>query len=76
VLISLATAGPVTGLFEAVATTIGSGLVVGGFVGGLGGGISGRLSSESERRAVVGSYVGGLMALLALAFDILEKSFV
>jgi hypothetical protein len=71
-----ASAGPLTTVFGDVATAIGSGFVVGGFVGGLSGGVLGRPVRETERKALVGSYGGGAIALLALVIDIVVKRFV
>jgi hypothetical protein len=62
--------------FEALAASIGSGLVVGGFVGGAGSFAWTRSRRVSEKWALFGSYVGGLAALTSLAIDIVEKRFV
>lgn len=71
-----ASVGLVSGVVEAVATAIGSGLVIGGFFGGIEGGLLGRARKESERKAVTGSYAGGLASLAILAVDMVEKHFV
>jgi hypothetical protein len=65
-----------TGVFEALAASIGSGLVVGGFIGGAGSFAWTRSRPMSEKWALLGSYVGGLAALISLAVDIVEKRFV
>jgi hypothetical protein len=72
----LASAGPATTAFEALASTIGAGLVVGGFIGGLASFLSGRSRPRSEKAAFGSSYAGGVLGLLLLAIDILEKRFV
>jgi hypothetical protein len=71
-----ASAGPVTGAFQELAASIGSGLVVGSFVVGVGGFASRRSREQVERSAVTGGYSGGGVALVLLAFDILRKHFV
>ena len=63
-------------MLETLAASIGSGLVVGGFVGGAWSFACTRSRAESERWALIGSYVGGLAALVSLAVDIMEKRFV
>jgi hypothetical protein len=70
-----ASAGIATGAFEVLATTIGSGLVVGSFVGGLST-IAGRSRGRIEERALRGGYFGGSLALLSLVIDIVGKCFV
>jgi hypothetical protein len=74
--LAVASVGPLTSLVEAVAASIGSGAVIGGFLGGIEGGLSRRPRAESERRAVVGSYGGGVASLAFLAIDIVRKHFV
>ena len=68
----IASVGPATSIVEALATSIGSGFVVGGFVAGLVGfaRTGGRI--PSERSALIGSYLGGTFALGLLAFDIVR----
>ena len=72
----LASLGPATGLFEALASSIGTGLVVGGFAGGVKALFATRSFDRSERAALKGSYLGGALGLFALAFDIVLKRFV
>jgi F0F1-type ATP synthase membrane subunit c/vacuolar-type H+-ATPase subunit K len=72
----LASIGPATGLAEAVAACIGSGLVIGGFAVGVGEALARRPRRQAESGALTGSYIGGTGALLALAFDIVRKHFV
>jgi hypothetical protein len=71
-----ASAGPLTGIFEEIATSIGSGLVVGSFAVGLGSFIWTGSRRRSEGLALIGGYVGGLAATASLAIDTLAKRFV
>jgi hypothetical protein len=59
-----------------LASTIGAGLVIGGFIGGLASFLSGRSRFESEQTALGASYAGGALGLLLLTVDILQKHFV
>jgi hypothetical protein len=68
-----ASTGPATNLFELLAASIGSGLVVGGFAGGAVGFVLSRSRARSEKGAMIGSYGGGFFSLLALALDTLGK---
>ena len=71
-----ASTGPTTSVLEALATSVGFGLVFGGFVGGIVNfALTGSLG-ESEKWTLIGGYFGGLGALVLLAIDILLKSFV
>jgi hypothetical protein len=72
----VASAGPLTNALGDIASAIGSGFVIGGFAGGLSSGVLGRSARETERKALVGSYGGGVVALLALTTDTLVKRFV
>jgi hypothetical protein len=76
VLTLVSSAGPFTGILEAIATSIGTGIVVGGFVTGMGSVVRGRSRTESEEKALYGGYVGGLVGLTVLGIDILGKHFV
>ena len=69
-------AGPATSVFESLASSIGAGLVVGGFAGGMRGLLSRRPRSVSEEGAVTGGYAGGAVGLILLFIDIVVKSFV
>jgi hypothetical protein len=71
-----ASAGPLTSVFEELATSIGSGLVVGSFVAGIGSAVVSRSRTRSEKWAVIGGYGGGALALALLLVDILGKHFV
>ena len=72
----LASAGPVTSVYESVASSIGAGLVVGGFAGGAWGFLSTGSHLQSEKQAMVGGYLGAAAGLAFLAFDIVGKHFV
>jgi hypothetical protein len=71
-----ASVGPATSLLQALASSIGGGLVVGGFSGGVAGFLSNRSLGRSEKEALKGSYLGGAVGLLTLAFDIVWEYFV
>jgi len=71
-----ASAGPLTGAFEELATSIGAGAVVGSFVAGICAFASSRSRERLERWPVTGGYVGGGLALLLLVVDILKEYFV
>jgi len=68
--------GPLTGAVEAVATSIGSGVVIGGFFGGIESGLSPPSPIGLERKAALGSYAGGFVSLVLLLADIVWKHFV
>lgn len=72
----LAGVGIATGAFEVLATTIGSGLVVGSFVAGLLTIAMTNSPSRAEKWVLHGGYAGALLALLGLVVDIVEKRFV
>lgn len=71
-----ASAGPATSVFEALATSIGSGLVVGGFAAGATSFALNRPRTQSEGDALIGGYAGGALALSLLLIDILLKRLV
>ena len=68
-------AGPATSVFESLASSIGAGLVVGGFAGGVRGFVTKGFSS-SEEGAVAGGYAGAAVGLSLLLIDTLTRSFV
>ena len=68
--------GPATTVLAALAASIGSGLVVGGFVGGGASFAATGSQKASERWALICGYVGGLIALMLRAIDIVMRSFV
>lgn len=72
----LADIGPTTGILQAMAGSIGAGLVVGGFVGGSRALVVSRSRLASEGSAFVGGYMGGAAGLFLLLVDTLVKSFV
>jgi hypothetical protein len=63
-------------MFQAVASSIGAGLVIGGFLGGVGSLLPSQSPGRSEKEAVKGSYFGGTVGLLVLVFDTIWKHFV
>lgn len=72
----LGSAGPTTSVLETLATTIGSGLVVGSFVAGIASFVASRSLPRSEKWAMTGGYLGGGFAVVLLAIDTLGKRFV
>jgi hypothetical protein len=72
----LASVGPFTRVFEQLATSIGSGLVVGSFVAGLSSFVWSGSRKHSEGWGVIGGYLGGVAALGLLVLDIVGKRFV
>jgi hypothetical protein len=73
---ALDSAGPTTGVLAALATSIGLGLVVGGFFAGAIGFVSTRSQEISEKWAFLGGYAGGFLALGLRVIDIFWRSFV
>jgi len=61
--------GFTTTILESVATSVGAGMVLGGFVFGVFRLIRGQSSEERQRRALVDGYAGGLFAIGLLIFD-------
>ncbi len=72
----LASAGPVTEMLGELATSIGSGIVVGSFATGLGSFASTRSRRHAEHWSFVGGYFGGVLALGSLGIDIVGRHFV
>lgn len=68
--------GPGTSALAALATSIGFGLVVGGFVGGAISLLSTHAEKAAEKWALICGYFGALIALTVLAIDIVMRSFV
>ena len=73
---ALGDAGPMTSVLAALATSIGFGLVVGGFAAGAMGFASTHSQAASEKWAFLGGYGGGFVALGLRVIDILWRSFV
>jgi hypothetical protein len=72
----VASVGPLTGAVEAIAASLGAGLVIGAFVGGFEVGLLTGKRHKSERDAVTGSYIGGVISLVIPTIDMVVKSFV
>lgn len=68
--------GPATGVLGTLATSIGFGLVVGGFIGGSISFASTRSQKAAEKWTLTGGYLGAFFALVLLAIDIVMRSFV
>jgi len=69
-------AGPATSVLGTLATSIGFGLVIGGFLGGSISFVSTRSERNAEKWTLIGGYFGALLALMVLAIDIVMRSFV
>jgi hypothetical protein len=69
----LAQIGFMTRFLESVATSIGAGMLVGGFVVGATGLILGWPRQDLEKRALADGYVGGLVAVVLLTFDLVMR---
>lgn len=65
--------GFTTTVLEAVATAVGAGIVLGGFLVGVVGLARGWTRADLERRVLRDSYIGGLLALLLVAIDLLVR---
>ena len=62
--------GPFTGLFEAVASAVGAGMLMGGFVAGAIGLVRGWPKRQFDRRLLRSSYGGGAFATFFIIVDI------
>jgi hypothetical protein len=69
----LAHIGFTTTLLESVATSIGAGMLMGGFVVGAAGLLLGWPRKSLEGRSLSDGYVGGLVAAVLLIFDFLMR---
>ncbi len=69
-------AGPATGVLGTLATSIGFGLVVGGFLGGAISFAMTHSEKSAEKWTLIGGYCGSLFALTLLAIDIVMRAFV
>ncbi len=67
---ALAQVGPLTAAFEAFATAVGAGMVIGGFVVGFYGLCAGLTREGMQAEAVEGGYVGGIVGVLAVLVDL------
>jgi hypothetical protein len=65
-----------TNLLAALATSIGFGLVVGGFAAGATSFASTRSQKNAEKWSLIGGYFGGFIALMLRAVDMVMRSFV
>jgi VIT1/CCC1 family predicted Fe2+/Mn2+ transporter len=65
--------GFATSVLEAVATSIGGGVLVGGFVAASGAMLSKRSRKEVEDTALRDGYIGGLTGMLCLLLDLLTR---
>lgn len=73
---ALAHIGLTTTVLESVATSIGAGMLMGGFVMAAAGLASGKAPGEIEARALRDACAGGLLATGLLIFDLVMRYFV
>lgn len=67
---ALAQIGPLTTVFEAAATAVGAGIVLGSFGSGLIGLLLGDPKTAFEARVLRDGYIGGGVGILAILADI------
>ncbi|HEY6551179.1 MAG TPA: hypothetical protein VIY71_08285, partial [Solirubrobacterales bacterium] len=65
--------GFATSVFEAAATSIGAGVVVGGFVAATGAMLGRRSRKEVEKTALRDGYIGGVVGIFCLLLDLLTR---
>ena len=65
--------GPLTTVFEALATAVGAGIVLGSFAIGTVGLVAGWPRHELAGRALTDGYVGGIAAVLIVLADLLFR---
>jgi hypothetical protein len=70
---AIAQIGPLTTLLEFAATSIGAGVIVGGFLAGGAGMLAGRTRKEMEDNALREAFRGGLVGILCLCIDLLLR---
>jgi hypothetical protein len=65
----MASQGSVSASIEAIATTIGAGMVIGGFLAGVLGIALGWKASKTNSKAMRAAHYGGVVALIAVTLD-------
>lgn len=65
--------GFTTTILESVATSVGAGMLMGGFVVGAMGLVLGWSRRDLEKRALRDGYVGGLFAVALMLFDLVMR---
>lgn len=65
--------GPATTLLESTATLIGFGAVVGSFIAAAAGMLVGRSRKELEESALRQGFLGGLLGMFCLCFDLILR---
>ena len=70
---ALAQIGPATSAFEALATAVGAGVLLGGVGMGLAGLAAGWSRGELAKRSLTDGYMGGLAGTAAIAFDLMMR---
>jgi hypothetical protein len=70
---ALAQIGPVSSVFETLATTVGAGVLLGGVLTGVAGMAVGWSRDELAKRSLTDGYMGGLMGIAATVVDLLMR---
>ncbi len=70
---ALAHIGFMTTLLESLATSIGAGMLLGGFAFGAAGFLRGRARQDLEKRALTDGYLGGMVAAGLLILDLVMR---
>lgn len=70
---AVAQIGPLTSAFEALATGVGAGILLGGFASGVYRLATKRPRKELEGRVLTDGYVGGVAAVLVVLIDLVVR---
>jgi hypothetical protein len=70
---ALARIGPVTSVFETLATAVGAGVLLGGVLIGAAGMVAGWSRDEFAKRSLTDGYMGGLAGVCVVAVDLLVR---
>jgi hypothetical protein len=70
---ALAQIGPVTSIFEALATAVAAGVLLGGVLTGIVGMTVGWSRDALAKRSLTDGYAGGLLGVAAVAADLLVR---
>jgi uncharacterized membrane protein HdeD (DUF308 family) len=70
---SLAQIGPITTIFEGLATAVGAGILLGGFVLGLSRFWASRSRRELENNVLLDGYLGGIAGVAAVLLDLFMR---
>lgn len=70
---ALAQIGPMTAVFEAIATAVSAGIVLGSFTMGIAGLVLGWSRREIGYRALTDGYIGGIAGVAFVLFDLILR---